>query len=104
VVVVNGDTPKTSFNSNGWGDGPPGNGNLLYVRANGFTRPGWFGAIDPTSRTNFDPNAGALSGATTDAASTAAAWARMLYAIARGDRGVVTAITNAPYDGVIATP
>lgn len=105
VFITNGDTPKDPFHASGWPDGPPGNANLLYVRTNGFTRPGWFGSLDPaTGRTNFDPNTGLTSPSASITASTGAAWAGMLHAIARGDRSVVSAVTSAPYAGVISVP
>jgi hypothetical protein len=101
VVIVVGDTPKDSFQSAGWPDGTTGGANFIYVRSNGFTKTGWFGAIDATTRTNFDPTTGQLSPMGTVAASTAAAFAGTLYAIARGDRVAVTPFTTAPYDGVV---
>jgi len=101
VLIVTGDTPKNSFVNGGWPDGTPGNSNLMYVRSNGFTRPGWFGQIQPMTRTNFDPNTGALDAAASNVSSTAATFAGALYAIARGDRAAVGAFTTAPFDGVI---
>jgi hypothetical protein len=102
VMVVDGDTPKNSFNNAGWPDGTPGSANLLYVRSNGFTIPGWFGDLEPTTRTNFDPNTGLPSAGTTNADSTAAAFAGTLYAIARGSQAKVATFTSAPYAGVLA--
>jgi hypothetical protein len=102
VMIISGDTPKNSFASAGWADGTGGNANLLYVRSNGFTKSGWFGALTPMGgRTNFDPNTGALSSAS-NLSSSDAAWAGALYAIARGDDGKVAAFTMAPHAGVIA--
>jgi hypothetical protein len=51
--------------------------------------------------TNFNPNTGALDAAATVAASTGAAFAATLYAIARGSKPPVQALTNLPFDGVI---
>jgi hypothetical protein len=101
VLVVMGGTPKNSFDNNGWPDGTPGNANLMYVRSNGFLRPGWFGQLQPGTRTNFNPTTGALDGSTGVAASTTAAVAGALYAIARGDKITVTSFTGAPFDGLI---
>lgn len=101
VTVVDGDTPKNSFNNAGWADGTPGNSNWLYVRSNGFTRPGWFGDIEPTLRTNFDPTTGLATPTAALAPATAATYAGVLYSIARGDRARVATITSAPFDGVI---
>ena len=101
VTVVDGDTPKNSFNNAGWPDGTPGNSNWLYLRSNGFTKPGWFGDIEPTGRTNFDPTTGLTTSTAAVAPATAATYAGVLYSIARGDKARVTTVTSAPFDGVI---
>lgn len=101
VTIVVGDTPKNSFANAGWGDGSPGLANWAYVRSNGFTKPGWFGTIQPGSRVNFNPTTGAADPTATIADSTAAAFAGALYAIARGDKTKVRLVTAAPFDGVI---
>lgn len=102
VTVVSGDTPKNSFDRNGWPDGTPLNANLLYVRANGWLVPGWFGSLAPGARTNFDPDTGQLSGAVTATTSTNAALAALLFAIARGNASAVTAATPANYSGLVS--
>ena len=102
ALIVFGDTPKNSFNRAGWADGTPGNSNWIYVRGNGFTKPGWFGEISPMLRTNFNPNTGNLDGTASVSSSTAAAWAGSLYAISRGNLAGVMQYTNAPFAGVIA--
>lgn len=96
VFVVSGDTPKTPFNRNGWGDGTPGNSNLMYVRSNGYLKPGWFGSITPT--TGFT-NAAALP-----LPATVAAQLGILFAISRGNAPAVAAASAAPFAGVVATP
>ena len=101
VTVVDGDTPKNSFNNAGWPDGTPGNSNWLYLRSNGFTKPGWFGDIEPTQRTNFDPTTGLTTATAAVAPATAATYAGVLYSIARGDKTRITTVTSAPFDGVI---
>ncbi|HMG55371.1 MAG TPA: hypothetical protein VK601_17860, partial [Kofleriaceae bacterium] len=101
VTVVDGDTPKNSFTNAGWPDGTPGNSNWLYLRSNGFTKPGWFGDIEPTGRTNFDPTTGLTDPTAAVAPATAATYAGVLYSIARGDKARVTTVTSAPFDGVI---
>lgn len=101
VTVVDGDTPKNSFNHAGWPDGTPGNSNWLYLRSNGFTKPGWFGDIEPTARTNFDPATGLTDPNAAVAPATAATFAGVLYSIARGDKARVGTATTAPFDGVI---
>ncbi|HET9626624.1 MAG TPA: hypothetical protein VFP84_34915 [Kofleriaceae bacterium] len=102
VMVIDGDTYKDPFDRAGWPDATPGDSSLLYVRSNGFTQPGWFGAIAPTTRTSFDPITGALSATTSNADATAAAFAATLYAIARGNTAEVARFTDAPFAGVIA--
>jgi hypothetical protein len=102
VLVVSGDTPKSSFNRNGWPDGTAGGANLIYVRSNGYMKPGWFGRLSQqTGRTNFDPVTGTASGTTPAANSTAAAQLGILFAIARGNATVVSQASTAPYSGVV---
>jgi hypothetical protein len=103
VLLVSGDTFKNSFNRNGWGDGTPGNSNLLFVRSNGFLKPGWFGTIAPGVRTNFDPATGVASATANLNASTAAAQLGILFAIARGNTAAVAQVSSAPFGGVIET-
>lgn len=102
MLVVYGDTIKTPFNSAGWGDGTPGNSNLLYVRANGWLTPGWFGSITPTARNNFDPTTGAET-TSGQSASTAAAQLGVLFALTRGNTDAVTALSSLPYGAVVAS-
>ena len=101
VVTVVGDTPKNPFARAGWGDGTLGASNWMYLRSNGFTRPGWFGQYLPSGRTNFNPSTGALDPAATNATGAGAAFAGALYAIARGNQAAVAQYTSAPYAGVI---
>jgi len=104
VTIVSGDTPKNFFNRNGWGDGTPGGANLIYVRGNGYLKPGWFGDINVASgRVNFDPVTGAQSTASWSTASTTAAQLAILFAISRGDVSAVARASSAPYRGVVAT-
>lgn len=104
VLVVTGDTPKNAFNNAGWPDGTPANSNFVYVRANGFLVPGWFGAISPQGKTEFDPKTGALAPAGTAAASQTAALQGVLYAITRGDTNAVNDVATGAIDGLIAKP
>ena len=106
VLVVSGDTFKNSFNRNGWSDGTPGNSNLLYVRSNGYLKPGWFGSIAPTSpgRTNFDPTTGIATAGSPEPPATIAAQLGILFAISRGKTAAVTAVSAAPFAGVVANP
>lgn len=101
VMLVSGDTYKNAFDRSGWSDGTLGNSNLLYVRSNGFTKPGWFGSIVPGMRTLFNPMTGALDPMSSTGANTQAGFAAALHAIARGDQTYVSQATNAVYDGLI---
>ncbi len=103
VLVVSGDTFKNPFDRAGWGDGTPGGANLLYVRSNGYLKPGWFGALTPGTRTNFDPDTGAPT-ALGAVPATNAARLGLLFAISRGDTAAVTAVSSAPYGGLVASP
>ncbi len=106
VLVVTGDTFKHPFERLGWSDSTPGNANLLYVRSNGFLRPGWFGFLIPVQpgRIDFDPVTGDLVGVvgpeTRDAASASARLAT-LFAITRGNAAVVAGASSAPYGAAI---
>jgi hypothetical protein len=110
VLVVSGDTFKNPFNRAGWSDGTPGNSNLLYVRSNGYLRPGWFGAVSPAGRSDFSPTTGDIVGAPTTSggganltAATNAAQLGALFAISRGDTAAVAAVAaGLPYTGVVA--
>jgi hypothetical protein len=105
VLVVSGDTFKNPFNKAGWADGTPGNSNLLYVRANGWLKPGWFGAIAPSTRTNFNPDTGELDpSALNGTPSSTAARLGLLFAIGRGNAAAVTAVSSSGYGGVVAAP
>jgi hypothetical protein len=102
VMIVIGDTPLNPFDVTGsWVTSTPGSANVMYVRSNGFTRPGWFGQIQPSIRTNFDPITGEADSMASVSSSTAAAWAGALYAVARGDKAAVKAFRDIPFDGVI---
>jgi hypothetical protein len=102
VMIVTGDTPDNSFDvTSSWPNYTPGNSNWMYVRSNGFTRPGWFGQIQATTRTNFDPITGEADPLASVSSSTAASFAGALYAIARGDRAAVKSFRDIPFDGVV---
>jgi hypothetical protein len=103
VLYVTGDTPK-SFQLTGgtWNDGTINNTNQVFLRSNGFIKPGWFGVIDvvATTHTNFDAATGAPSTlGNDDPTDTAAGWASTLYAITRGDATKVATFTSAVFDG-----
>jgi hypothetical protein len=86
VMTIQGDTYKDPFNLNGWGDGTPGNTNLLYVWGGGLIKSGWFGSVSPDgSAQGFDPATGNLvnyNGQQTAAAASGA----VVYAVTGGDQ------------------
>jgi hypothetical protein len=101
VLMVTGDTMKDSYVNNLWPDGTAQNANVMYLRSNGFTKPGWFGELQPGNiRLFFDPMTG-QSGSGTAQGDTDAAFAGALYAIARGDRMRIAPFASAPFDGLI---
>jgi len=103
VLYVAGDTPKDFTISGGaWNDGTVSSTNQVFLRSNGFIKPGWFGVIDveAAAHTNFDVTTGAPSSAgTDDPMDTAAGWASALYAVARGDALSVSMFTPAIFEG-----
>jgi hypothetical protein len=84
VITMKGDTFKDPTNKNGWGDGTPGNTNIVYVYSAGTLLSGWFGDITP---------AGAVQGVGADGALTAYdgvktaqyAMSSVLYAVSQQD-------------------
>lgn len=101
VLIVTGDTFKDPLNHAAWKDSTPGNANLIYVRSNGFLKTGWFGQIDSTGAAmSFDPATGQLVNPPFGPA-TSAAFAGVLYAVARGNKIMVRPYTAAQFDGVI---
>jgi hypothetical protein len=88
VLSVSGDTFKSPFNRNGWGDGTPNGSNLLYVMGGGYTKTGWIGDMDPTAgAVGWDQATGAASGAYNGRGAElgASAAAALLFAVAKGD-------------------
>jgi hypothetical protein len=102
VMIVNGDTPKSSFNNSGWPDGTINSVNYLYVRSNGYLIPGWFGEISEGAQTNFDPATGLIDADASDASNLAAAVNAVLYAITRGDASFVAGFDPTTFEGVRA--
>lgn len=84
VLTVHGDTYKAPFDRSGWGDGTPGNSNLVYLRSAGYIKTGWFGEVLTTGVRGWDPQTGD-SITKTSADCLADANAAVLYAIAKGD-------------------
>ena len=102
-MIVSGDTPRNSFVRAGWYDGTPENTNLLYFRSNGYLKPGWFGAISPNGKLNFDPVTGLSDGSVTPQTSLTAAQLGMLYSIVRGNQAFVTQISPLPFQGLVSS-
>lgn len=103
VMVVLGDTPKNSFFRAGWSDGTIAQTNFLYMRSNGFTKPGWFGQLMQVMQAkvhqSFDPTTGAAA-ADDRAAVTNATFAAVLYAIARGNAAAIQPFSAANINGI----
>jgi hypothetical protein len=101
VMLIDGDTPKTSFVKQGWGDGTPQNANYVYLRSNGFTKPGWFGQLTfQQSYQPFDVDTGGVGGDVQ--IDTQAAEASLLYAVTRGNLAAVAAVTSADFTALRA--
>jgi hypothetical protein len=103
VLSVSGDTFKAPFNRNGWGDGTPGNSNMLYVMGGGYLKTGLIGDMDPASGAGgWDPSTGNAAtfngmGATLGTAAAAA----VLYAVSKGDMRRVGDFTTQKIDGIV---
>ncbi|MEO8702864.1 MAG: hypothetical protein ABI867_22660 [Kofleriaceae bacterium] len=92
VITVSGDTTKTGFARNGWGDGTVMNHNLIFVKTPGHIDAGYHGnvtnnaaqGIQPNGTLgNYDPNQSALF-----------ANSSILYAIAKRDKRAIQTITG----------
>jgi len=105
VFSVNGDTFKSPFNRNGWGDGTPNGSSMLYVMGAGHLKTGWFGDMDPAAGAmGWNQGTGETAGAYTGRGAElgASAAAAMLYAVAKGDmRRVRDFYNGTAIDGVI---
>jgi hypothetical protein len=104
VITVHGDTTKTPLDKAGWGDGTPGNTNIVYVYGAGNLKTGWFGSIDRTGKvTGFDQNAAAATYNGTNTAKYATA--SIAYAIAkRDDRAVGNFVNGVTIGGIFGQP
>lgn len=105
TLSVSGDTFKSPFNRNGWGDGTPMGSNLLYVMGGGHLKTGWFGDMDPaTQASGWDQATGNSGGAYTGRGGElgASAAAALLFAVSKGDMRRVRDFYNGkPIDGVV---
>jgi hypothetical protein len=82
--------------------------NWVYVRSNGFTKPGWFGDVTPQQGRYFDPMTGAPDARPLALPAADAAMRAVLHAVSRGDAAAVR--TVAPYEdwqghaGLVSSP
>lgn len=102
VITIKGDTFKNPINKDGWGDGTPGNTNVVYIYSSGQLLSGWFGDISATGAVQGVGADGKLT--TYNGANTAKyALASVLYATAMGDdraiQGLAGGVQVAPYFG-----
>ncbi|MCS6914395.1 MAG: hypothetical protein RMK29_06290 [Myxococcales bacterium] len=104
VITVSGDTTKNPFDRTGWPDGAPGNSHWIYVMSNGFLKPGWFGRVSTSGRTNFNPQTGALQEGVSNSDATDASLAAVLYAVSRANERQVRTFFGGEYSGLIVPP
>lgn len=99
LIAIEGDTPKHSWTRTNWPDGGPAD-SWVYVRSNGFLRPGWFGEPLSTGLMTYDPSTGNLSSQSKETLRRAGSLAT-LHAILRGDSDAVAALSTASYQGLV---
>jgi hypothetical protein len=101
VMTIEGDTPKTPIEREGWSDSTPDDANWIYVLGAGALRTGWFGGVDRNGGvTGFNPATGASGGNQHDLQAQAAV-AAVAYAIARGDRRRVQDFSSVDISGIV---
>jgi hypothetical protein len=100
VITIKGDTYKNPLNKAGWGDGTPGNTNIVWIYSSGQLLSGWFGDISAAGAVQGVGADGKLT--TYNGANTAKyALASVLYATAIGDdRAIQTLAGNTQVSGV----
>jgi hypothetical protein len=88
LMTITGDTMKQPFARQGWGDGSPGNTNVMYVvGGSARLRSGWHGGFaSPQAPMDFNPETGATvargtAGSVSGAAAFASAAAAVAYAV-----------------------
>lgn len=105
TLSISGDTFKSPFNRNGWGDGTPNGSNLLYVMGAGHLKTGWIGDMDPAGgAVGWDQATGNAGGAYTGRGAElgASAAAALLFAVSKGDMRRVRDFYNGKaIDGVV---
>lgn len=104
VITMKGDTYKNPVNKAGWGDGTPGNTNLVFVYSAGQLMSGWFGDITAQNTVQGVGADGALT--TYNGANTAKyALASVLFATAKGDdRATQTLASGVQVSGIFGRP
>lgn len=104
VITMKGDTYKNPQNKNGWGDGTPGNTNIVYVYSSGQLLSGWFGDVTAAGAVQGVGADGKLT--TYNGANTAKyALASVLYATAIGDDRAIQGLAGGvAVSGVFGRP
>lgn len=104
VITMKGDTYKNPLNKAGWGDGTPGNTNIVYVYSSGQLLSGWFGDITAAGAVQGVGADGKLT--TYNGTNTAKyALASVLYATAIGDdRAIQGLVGGTTVSGVFGRP
>jgi len=93
VITMKGDTYKNPINKNGWGDGTPGNTNIVYVYSSGQLLSGWLGDVTTAGAVQGVGADGKLT--TYNGANTAKyALASVLYATAIGDERAIQGLSG----------
>jgi hypothetical protein len=104
VITIEGDTPKTPLQADGWPDNTPGNSNLVYVFGSGHLKTGWFGGIDRNGTvTGFDPATGDPTANYDGELQAEAAVTAVAYALT-GDIRRVQDISRLDITGLIRSP
>jgi hypothetical protein len=93
VITIHGDTYKTPLSRPGWGDGTPGNTNIVYVYSAGNLKSGWWGNVSANGTvTGYDQSG---NPATYNGTNTAKyATASIAYAIAKRDDRAISQFAN----------
>jgi hypothetical protein len=104
VITMKGDTYKNPTNNAGWGDGTPGNTNIVYVYSSGQLYSGWFGDVSAANQVQGVGADGKLT--TYNGANTAKyAMSSVLYATAIGDtRAIQSFVGGTNVSGIFGRP
>ena len=103
ILTVHGDTPHNPLQASAWPDATPKNSNWMYVMGGGHLRTGWFGGVHANGAVDgFDPSTGAAVPNKPSNETSTAAGAAVAYAVAKGDRKLVTPFAgNLDIKGII---